>query len=462
MMKSLVAVAVLLTSILPTGRAQARTPQIEHVVVVLLQNATFDHMFGAYPGADGLDPRRDRLRDARGHIQVPLPLSTEDFGRRGTFPLRFGEEALSNGAPTALEAFNQGRMDGFLTAQEHRGKLAGLAMRHHTRGTMPALWHLADEYVLFDRFFSARLSDSIANNLLLADGDDQGIVQGTKSVLASLWKSDFSTIFDRAESAGTSWRYYLGNLGRLNEERLVRGDYFTPRLSSTPLYWAPMLSIERFWKPGLKGGIKDQADFFQDAALGELPSVSYVLPSPNTHWPALPFQSQARLASVVNAVRKSPAWERSAIFVIWDDWGGFYDHVRPPRSGGERLGFRVPALLISPLVKRGYVSSVRHDHTSIPAFIAETFGWGSARDARVARSFDDVWVDRPHRDDPLLTIGEPTRYEASGQGHAESVFRLYLLGLGWAAAALSVGALVASRRRRWRETGFETSSRDPR
>jgi phospholipase C len=458
MRKLVMILAVLFLTVSPVGPAEARTPEIDHVVVVVLQNATFDHMFGTYPGVDGLDHRRDRIRDSRGSTHVPAPLSPEDLGRRGSFPLRLGEEALSNGAEAALDAFNGGRMDGFFEAQEKRGKHAALALQHYDRSTMPALWNLADEYVLFDRFFSAAMNDSLANTLSLTAGDHHGITRGTKASLAELWESEFPTIFDHAEAAGVSWRYYVGNLDQVDEAKMLRGDYFKPGSSSTPLYWAPVLSIERFWKPGKRGTVRDQAAFFEDAARGEVPSISYILPSPNTHWPTMPLPSQTRLLSIINALKKSPGWNRTAVFVVWDDWGGFYDHVRPPRSGGRRLGFRVPALLISPLAKRGYISSSRHDHTSIPAFIAETFGMESLKEGRTPGSFDDVWADRPRSDNPILTLGEPTIYEATGREQAQSVFGLYLLGFGWTVLALGVFGLLARRQVSDRHRSLGTSS----
>jgi phospholipase C len=422
--------------------------RIDHVVVIVLQDATFDHMFGTYPGVNGIEPRRHWMRGPRGRRHAPVALTPADLGRRGSFPLRPGEEALSNGAAAARAAFNGGRMDGFLAAQRERDKHAALALRHYDRSTMPAIWALADEYVLFDRFFSATLGESLPNSLSLCASAHHGFRRGTRATLGELWRSDFPTIFDRADAAGISWRYYVGNFDSFNEAPTVKRGSLTAGSRTTLLYRAPVLSLRRFWEPAMRENLGSQTDFFEDAARGDVASISYILPSPNTNWPTNPLQSQARLLSIINALQKSPVWERTAAFVVWDDWGGFYDHVLPPRPRRTQLGFRVPALLISPLAKRGYVSSLRYDHTSIPAFIAKTFGMEPLREGRSPGSFAEVWAAEPRPEGRIFTIGKPSEYVAKGRQHGQNVLRLYLVGLGWTLLALALLRILAGRQAR--------------
>jgi phospholipase C len=431
-----VVVVLLVWAPAPLARGSSQ-PQIDHVVVVVLENATLDSMFGTYPGVDGLDRQRDRVPDLRGVLHGPRPLRITDLGRSGSFPLAPGEEAINNGFGAATDAYRGGKMDGFIRAQEERDFQAPLVMRHFDRRTVPGLWQLADEYVLFDRYFSSARADSLPNILHLISGSDQGVKHGTRPVLRRLWTSTFPTIFDRAEDAGISWRYYVGGLDRVDARTLRRGGYFTESSPFTPsqLYWAPVLSIGRFWERPLRRGIADQGAFFRDALRGKLPAISYVLPSPNTHWPTLPWESERRLYSILNAVRRSPQWERTAIFLVWDDWGGFYDHVDPPTIDGHPLGFRVPAMLISPAAARGHISSETHDHTSIPAFIADTFGLKRVGQTYTSPSFNDAWGDSI-RPDPIFVLRRPAAYEARGREHATSVFRLYLFGLLVAAVGI--------------------------
>lgn len=422
----------------PTARA-AEPPPIDHVIVIVLENATFDNVFGTYPGAHGLDPQRDQFFTSRGRIAEPRPLDPADLGTEGPFQARRDKEVLSNGRKAAIRALHGGDMDGFLRAQVTRGGRETLVMRHFDRSTMGALFRLADENVLFDRYFSSALGDSLPNTLHLIAGESHGITIGTKSVLQDLWRSSFPTIFDRAEEAGLSWRYYVGGLDSIDKGRLLAGRYFTRRSPSTPspLYWAPVLSIKRFWTdPQLREEIRPQEDFFHDAATGRLPAISYVLPSPSTHWPTRPEISQARLLSIVNGIKKSPQWERTATFVVWDDWGGFYDHVKPPRKDDLGLGFRLPALLVSPLAKNGYISSRTYDHSSIPNFIADVFGMRGVGRVHTDDSFRDAWSSAPTEKNAIVTLGDSSPYRAHGSEHARSVLVLYLAGVAITAAVM--------------------------
>jgi phospholipase C len=419
---------------------------IEHVVVIVLENATFDHMFGPYPGADGLNARRDQLRDRRGRELKPQLLAPADFGRDGVFPIDEGDEALTNGRRAAQRAFNSGRMDGFLRVQT-RDHHPALSLRHHNRSTMPALWELADQGVLFDRYFSSFLGDSLPNLLNVISGDSQGVLRGDSVTLRRLWRSRFPTIFDSAQEAGVSWKYYVGDLQEVDQSKLLNGRYFREDNDTRPsqLYWAPVLSIGRFWHwSGLRSRIVPQHEFFRDAARGTLPAISYVLPVPNTHWPTSPEQSQRRILSLVNALKKSPDWQRSAAFLIWDDWGGFYDHVPPPRVQRHRLGFRLPALLLSPAAKSGYISHETHDHTSIPNFIAQTFGIDPVGHSYTSHSFADVWRKNP-RGEATPVLNTIHRYRAAGSEYGKQVFTLYLMGIVFVVAV--VGVLIAVRRR---------------
>lgn len=433
----LLGVGSLLLSACPVSAQPTGSKRIEHVVVVVLENSTFDHTFGAFPGADGVDPKRDVIYDLNGEGLEPRPLEPEDLGREGTFAILEGEEALSNGLEAAETAWQRGKMTGFARAQERRQSYAELAMSHFTKETFSGPWALAEEYVLFDRWFSSQLGDSLPNTLHLIAGDAHGIERGTRETLAELWTSRFPTIFDRLEENGNTWGYYIGGLDAIDEDYLRSGGYFSPESPSTPsqLYWSPVLSIGRFWREPLRDGLQEQGQFFADAATGDLPDVSYLLPSPNTHWPTAPDESSGRMISIVNAVKKSGEWENTAIYFVWDDWGGFFDHVPPPERGGHQLGFRVPALLVSGAAAEGEIVHTEHDHTSIPAFVAETFDLEPVGKQYTDASLDEAFTDRPARPNRALALRGATRYRAAGAEHAPTVFTMYLIGLAAVAAA---------------------------
>lgn len=387
--------AVLLTVPSPAAAPSAGPrgdPPIDHVIVIVEQNHTFDSYFGTYPGARGFD-EIENLPQAPGDPAARMEpfLHQEELAER--FHPRPGVEPLSNGRRAAIDAYNAGAMDGFALAQHRRGFPGALALMHHDGSTAQPLWDLAREFVLFDNYYSSAMGGSLPNMLHLIAGDDRGAVHGTKSELKRLARTRLPTIFDRLEASGISWRYYVGGLERLDPERILDGSYLKPSVRTPPqLYWAPILSIHRFWEePALVARVVPQHRFFTDAANGRLPAVSFVLPSPTDHPLIPPRQGLGRLASLVNAVAKGRQWECTALFVVWDDWGGFYDHVRPPPGNG----FRVPALLISPWARRGHVSSVQHDHTSVLNFIVERFGLDPLSPRQeAAPSFDEAFHDQ--------------------------------------------------------------------
>jgi phospholipase C len=441
----------------PTGAQERRDPAsgrlrrvgIEHVIVVMLENATFDHVFGTYPGVDGLSQGQAVFEDRRGRKLRTRGLTAADLGRDGSFPIDEGEEALTNGAGAARTAYAGGEMDGFARAQSGRHH-APLALRHYRPATAPKLWELARQNVVFDRFFSSFMGDSLPNLLHLVAGSSRGILQGNAGTLRRLWKSRFPTIFDSAQAHGVSWKYYVGGLENVEARKLLNGAYFTEERTSTrpsQLYWAPVLSIRRFWSgPAMRRGVVEQRQFFRDAARGTLPAISYVLPVPNTHWPTRPEQSQGRILSLVNALKKSPQWHESAIFLVWDDWGGFYDHVPPPRVSSLGLGFRLPALLVSPRAKHGYISHAVHDHTSIPEFIARGFGIRPVGGNLTSGSFGDVWTRDP-AEGTVPVLNTTHRYQASGAQYGNEVFNFYKAGV---AVVLALVGLFGWRRARAR------------
>ena len=286
---------------------------------------------------------------------------------------------------------------------------------------------LARRGVVFDRYFSSYLGGSLPNTLSLVAGDAYGHDQGSSADLASLWDSDIPTVFDRATQAGVSWKYYVGGLEQIHERKIANGSY-ARSTAATPsaLYWAPILSMQRFWTdPALAQNVRPQADLFADAASGSLPAITYVLPQPTTHEPQV-VAPDLRLLSIVNALETSPDWSTTAVVVTWDDWGGYYDHVAPPvASDGHQLGMRVPMLLLSPWTQGGTVSSQTLDHSSIPALATSLFGLGPdhAAHRRVERA---VALDA--RDQPSDRVPH-ARAQVRGRGHDARSQRVWVVSI---------------------------------
>ena len=410
-------------AMVPGAAAAQSTPQIEHLVVIVEQNSTFDHTFGTLPGVNGVDVGQpiDLAGGTSARLRGFSSLEPQDF----TVPA--GEEILSNGPRAARIAFNRGRMDGFEIAQRDAGKNADLSFTLLDPTSTSPWGNLSEQGVVFDRYFSSYLGGSLPNTLSLVAGDAYGHQQGAGADFTSLWHSDFPTVFDRANEANVSWKYYVGGLDRIKEAKVADGAYARSK-DATPsaLYWAPILSMSRFWTdPSLSQNVRPQVDLFADAASGNLPAITYVLPQPATQ-DADVLGPNLRLLSILNAIQTSPTWSSTAVVVVWDDWGGYYDHVAPPTAkDGHQLGMRVPMLLLSPWVQGGTVSKETLDHSSIPALATSLFGLKPIAPHTALPS--GMWTETPDNATQIEALSHAPRYEAAGMTHARSVFGLYLL-----------------------------------
>ncbi|HUP86994.1 MAG TPA: alkaline phosphatase family protein [Acidimicrobiales bacterium] len=434
-----------------TAPAVAAPPTREHIVVILQQNHSYDAYFGAYPRGDGGHRQVVEQEREDESTVAAAPFESADVGRFRTA----GEEPLSNGQLAARSAVHDGAMDNFVRAQTRRGFDPALAMRYWTRDQVPGLWSLADDNVLLDRYFSSAMGGSLVNMLFLVAGDNHGYVEGTKESLRGLTTDDVSTLFDQLHAAGRSWNFYVGPLDRIDGDDVVDGTYFAPeKTTPSALYWAPILSMRRFWTdPELRRSIVDQEAFYEDAADGTLPDVSFVLPLPTDHPVQSPTIHDRRLVSLVNALGKGPDWRSTTTFVVWDDWGGFYDHVPPPQVDAAGYGVRLPALVISPYARRGFVSHQQYDHTSVLGYIEDRNGLArlSSRPTPpnpFEEAFDRTQVPR-RRTYRLGTLPDPS---VGTPTQNRSLIALYGIAVAGAILVLLLGSR-SLRVRRWLRPG---------
>ena len=154
--------------------------------------------------------------------------------------------------------------------------------------------------------------------------------------------------------------------------------------ANTPSIWNPLPGFSTVRQDGQLGNVQTAANFFTAASTGTLPAVSWLAPAQavSDHPPALISKGQAYVTGVVNAVMRSPDWSSTAIFLAWDDWGGFYDHVRPPRVDANGYGLRVPGLVISPYAKRGYIDHQVLSFDAYLKFIEDDFLHGQRLDPK--------------------------------------------------------------------------------
>ncbi len=387
-----------------TGPSAAK---IKHVVIVVQENRSFDNLFYGYPGAD--TATTGTMHDGTTVALRPIPL--EDGRDIGHFHYSF--EA----------AYDGGKLDGFDLEQGY-GFVHGVYQV--IPGSDPTLPYgyvpsaetapyraLAAQYTLADRTFESNSGPSYAAHQYLIAGQSD---DADETPTVAPWGCDAppGTLVpqlapDGSDTAGVTPCFDYATLADRMDAAAVSWHYYTPPLKTTSggnFSAFDAIRHIRYGSDWTADEINPETQIFSDLAGGTLPAVSWVIPSfPNSdHALAASNTGPSWVASVVNAVGASPYWSSTAIFVVWDDWGGWYDHVQPPRIDAMGPGFRVPLLVISPYSKRGYVSHVQHEFGSILRFTEETFGLQTlgTRDA-LSDDLDDCF-DFSQAPRPFATI----------------------------------------------------------
>ncbi|HSW12417.1 MAG TPA: alkaline phosphatase family protein [Solimonas sp.] len=327
---------------------------IDHIVVVMMENRSFDHYLGWAPGADGRQAGL-KFADKSGRAIDSFRLSErEEYGYQGC-----GKEDPDHGYDAGRLHLNGGTMDGWLkTVGDTSIDTDHFPIGYYTADDLPFFKGAVEHYTIGDRYFHGILASTFPNRVYLHAGE-------TDRRSNTFTISQLPTIWDRLAAKGRSGLYYFNDL------------------PLTALWGTKHLAISR-----------PAATFYTDAALGLLPDVAYIDPrflqespdgySNDDHPQADVRNGQAFLDGIYTALRDSPKWERTLMIVCYDEWGGFYDHVAPPVgpvSAAEaalpndgRLGFRTPFALIGPRARKGHVTHLQFDVNSILNFIAWRFG----------------------------------------------------------------------------------------
>jgi phospholipase C len=312
-----------------TGLPRPADSGIDHVVVLMMENRSFDHLLGWVPGADGR--------------QAGLQFRDDDGVAHPTFHLQDFQGCASpdpdHSKDGGLVAYNGGRCDGWLRAGENDLFTIG----YYQAADLDFWRQAAGDWTVCDRYFSPTMSETYPNRIFQHAGQTDRLHNTNET-------SSLPTIWDRLAEAGLRGRYYF---------------------CDTP--------FAALWGAKYRGISRPFEDFLADCASGDLPEVAFVDPpftgdrggvSAADHPHADIRAGETFLAQVYNAVVTGPAWPRTMFVINYDEWGGFFDHV-PPTSAPDRLsqtalrGFRVPAAVISPRSRRGAVAHGVYDHTSV-------------------------------------------------------------------------------------------------
>ena len=377
----------------PAGHTHARTAaryaalkgihKIRHVVIIMQENRSFDSYFGTYRHADGIP-------GFAGHPgTVPcLPDSGESCVR--PFHDRYDFNYGGPYAPRNAEAdMDGGKMNGFIAQQEaalngHRSVPKDDVMGYHNGKDIPNYWTYARDFVLQDHMFSSSLSTSNFQHLYLVSGwaahcTVKGDPSSCRSGAASTpgpgyaW-TDLTYLLHKHN---VSWRYYIfkgiepdcESNAKLSCKPVTQG----PKTLSPG--WNPLPYFNTVHHDHQVANIQSLNGFFRAARAGRLPAVSWLVPSVQVseHPGNFLSKGQTYVTGLINLIMQSGDWDSTAIFLTWDDFSGFYDHVQAPSVDPYGYGLRVPGLLISPYAKRGYVDHQALSFDAYAKFIEDDF-----------------------------------------------------------------------------------------
>ncbi|WP_300601899.1 alkaline phosphatase family protein [Niabella sp.] len=390
--------------------------QINHVVVVYMENHSFDNLYGEFKGANGIKNAQKGnfvQVDEQGRPYTYLP----EIPRNNAFPTNLPNKLFNidqyvpsdKKTPDVTHRFyhnqlqiNGGKMDKFAAYNDSKG----LAMGYYNTKKLP-LYPVAQQYTLCDNFFQSVFGGSYFNHVyliaaaapvwkdapksLVADVDDKGrmIKDGivtpdgyavnhvlsrnkpypSKSDLSKLLPSQtMPTIGDRLSEKGVSWAWYSEGWD----------DAVAGRKNNFAYNHEPFLYFAKY-EEGTEGRkhMKDQNDFLRDAKEGTLPAVSFVKPGGgNDEHPGSSdvYSSEELAVKLINAVLDGPNAKDALVILTYDEFGGYFDHVAPPVIDRWGPGSRIPAIVIGPFAKKGHVDHTQYETVSILSFIEQRWG----------------------------------------------------------------------------------------
>jgi phospholipase C len=355
-------------------------PAVSHIVLIVQENRSFDNLFQGFPGAN----TQNYGLNSTGQ-QVPLA------------PASLAEKYDIDHSHATFEAeYASGNLNGWNLAPivcikgigQTQCPPADTPFAYTPQADAQPYWDLATQYTLADAMFQTNEGPSFAAHQYIISGTstnyngsslraaenpsdpNQGGCDSTSNVTVALINTSGkesqkvypcftrTSIFDELDKAGLTWKYYQahGGAGIWNGVDAVKQIWGSPEYK-TNVVWPP-------------------SQILTDISDGTLAAFSVVTPTAlaSDHALMTDGSGPSWVASVVNAIGTSPYWNNTVIFVTWDDWGGWYDHLAPQQFNSYELGFRVPLLVISPYAKVGYVSHTQHEFGSILKFTEEAFG----------------------------------------------------------------------------------------
>ncbi|HTU82943.1 MAG TPA: alkaline phosphatase family protein, partial [Candidatus Acidoferrales bacterium] len=362
----------------PVREPTAIGKYIKHVVIIIQENRTFDNVFDGFPRADTVTAGK---------------CGTDTFSLRA-IPFVFPQAMdMVHNFQQAVTAWNDGAMNQFCQTQVYNHGPGGtFPYAYLERRDVAPYWSLAHQYTLADHMFPMEFGPSFTSHLALIAGIDNVkyhpmVAEANypesepwgcdSSVSSPTWTvnerrevqldgpracfTQFRTMADSLDAAHVPWHFYAPTVRGFDGGQL----------------WSSFDAIKAVrYGPDWANVISPQTRVLQDAKDGKLPAMSWVVPDwlDSDHPAANSDTGPSWVASVVNAIGRGPDWSSTAIFLLWDDWGGWYDNAAPPQKDFRGLGIRVPLVVISPYARKGYVDHQQYESASLLKFAEETFG----------------------------------------------------------------------------------------
>jgi len=328
------------TNATPTPTGPGSLNSIQHVVIACQENRTFDAYFGfdAKAGKFGV-PANFAVPNGKGGMVKPF-----HYTSLITSNIKHDWQSIHR-------EWNNGKMDGFYTADGMN------AMGYYDGSDIPYYYALASAFTLCGHYFCYQLGPTLPNRLALWSATAGGVTSVSAIPRASL---DYPTIVDLLDAHKITWKCY--NLGL--------------ELGSVPeIEFFNALPFFKKWEKDRRLSYTE-IDYHLDLHNNTLPQVSFMISDGlfSEHPPADIHTGQSKMSSIIDALISSDAWQSSVLFLTYDEGGGFFDHVPPPQVDDYGMGMRVPMVVVSPWVKRGYVSGQLYEHASILKFIEKRFG----------------------------------------------------------------------------------------
>jgi phospholipase C len=336
----------------PSPTPSGSLSSIKNIIVVIMQNGSTDHLFGTFPGVNGIQP------GVPGFTQL-------DSKRRAVSPALLKNVVppdLPHSRGNFVSDWDTGKMDGFAK----NGGALSLGYYDSSIPGVDRLWNLASQFALNDNFFASVMGDAPTNQMMMVAASDNDTPFSLEPVFAPCNAGlkvsgpyTFQNVGDQLTAKGVSWGWFAEDLGNC-------GSYVS---QENPFQF--------FASTHASTNVADFSKFTAALSAGNLPAVSFIQPAPghSTHpGGGSVTDGLIWLDGLIQQIQASPVWNNAAVIVVWDSGGGWWDHVSPPQVDTQGLGFRVPMLLISPFAKKGYISHVQMDDVSILRLIQEVNG----------------------------------------------------------------------------------------